>query len=307
MPATIQQLESDLYLIGLMPPIPGFSDFIGSWLWKGEHGTCLVDVGPAVTVDQLMDALSLLDVDHLDYICLTHIHLDHAGGAGHLCQHFPEAPVVCHPNGIAHLIDPDRLWRSAVKTLGAVGKAYDPPLPMHPSVFATSEQLNAAPFQLIDTPGHAPHHFSIVTDKYLFSGEAAGVCLPVDAQTFFLRPSTPPRFFLEETLSSIDRILAKKPEILCYGHFGMRRDAMGMLTRYREQLLRWERIIAAETHGKPMADVYDWNRWVDVMLEKDPLFKAFFAFDPAVQYREREFLANSIRGFSGYLAEKATF
>ncbi|MDL2275021.1 MBL fold metallo-hydrolase, partial [Desulfosarcina sp. OttesenSCG-928-G10] len=193
MVATIRQVESDLYLIGLVPPIPGFSNFIGSWLWKGKHAVCLVDVGPAVTADQLVKALSRLGVNHLDYICLTHIHLDHAGGAGHLVRHFSDTPVVCHPSGILHLVDPARLWQGTVKTLGAVGKAYEPPLPVSPSAFATPAQIQSAPFRLINTPGHASHHFSIATDQYLFSGEAAGVCLSVDAHTLFMRPATPPR------------------------------------------------------------------------------------------------------------------
>ena len=77
-----------------------------------------------VTADLLIDAITALGVDHLDYICLTHIHLDHAGAIGHLVRHFPDALVVCHPKGASHLVDPERLWQGTVKTLGATGRAY---------------------------------------------------------------------------------------------------------------------------------------------------------------------------------------
>ncbi|MDL2268500.1 MBL fold metallo-hydrolase [Desulfosarcina sp. OttesenSCG-928-A07] len=305
MGATILQIEPDLYLMGLNPPIPGFSNFIGSWLWKGAHGNCLVDVGPAVTADQLVDALSTLGADHLDYICLTHIHLDHAGAIGHLVHRFPGVPVVCHPKGIPHLMDPAQLWHGTVKTLGDVGKAYTAPLPVPPSAFATPDQLENAPFRVVDTPGHAPHHFSIQTDKYLFCGEAGGVCLSIDADTFYLRPATPPRFFLDATLASVDRLLALKPEILCYGHFGMRPNGVAMLTRHREQLIFWEETLMAEAGGKPMADVHDWKTWADLMLKRDPLLGAFEKLNADAQKRERGFLINSLKGFSGYLNEKA--
>ena len=105
MTAKIDQITDDLYLLTLVPPIPGFEAFICSWLYKGDQ-VFIVDVGPAVTADDLITALQTLDVFGLDYILLTHIHLDHAGGIGEIAQAFPGTPIVCHPAGIPHLIDP---------------------------------------------------------------------------------------------------------------------------------------------------------------------------------------------------------
>lgn len=304
MDATIHHLDHDLYLIVLSPPIKGFHEFIGAWLVNGPEAVYLVDVGPAATAEQLIMAIGSLGVDRLDYICLTHIHMDHAGAVGHLAERFPGARVVCHPKGIPHIIDPERLWQGTVKTLGETGRAYGRMLPVDPTRIAGQDQLAAAPFQLIDTPGHSPHHFAIDAGPYLFAGEAGGVCLPLPADDYYLRPATPPRFFLETSLSSIDRLMAARPEILCYGHLGMHRGGMEMLARHREQLIFWEKTLAAEAEGEAM-DAGDFaDRWVDLLLASDPLLRGYSRLAPAVQARERYFLLNSVKGFAGYLAEK---
>lgn len=301
MGASIRPFAPHLFLIVLDPPLDGFHDFIGGWLVKREACTYLVDVGPAATADQLIDAIGTLGVSHLDYICLTHIHLDHAGAIGHLSRHFPDAPVVCHPKGAEHLVDPERLWQGTLKTLGDTGRAYGPMLPLDPAALASQEQLNAAPFQIIDTPGHAPHHYAIQDPACLFAGEAGGVCLPIPSGNLYLRPATPPRFFMETSLASIDRLMDTKPETICYGHLSMRRDGLAMLEKHRAQLLLWKEILMdcmATADGDPMQYV---EQWIDVLLEKDPLLSGFWELVPSQQKRERSFLSNSVRGFLGYI------
>ncbi len=302
MAATVHQFGPHLFLIVLPPPIRGFQDFIGAWLVTGPEAVYLVDVGPASTADQLIDAITALGVDRLDYICLTHIHLDHAGAVGHLARQFPGTPVVCHPQGAPHIVDPERLWQGTVKTLGETGRAYGPMLPVDPSWIATESQLASAPFRLLDTPGHSPHHFALLTTGCLFAGEAAGVCLPLSSGDIYLRPATPPRFFLETSLSSIDRLMAAGSETLCYGHFGMRGDGLRMLVRHREQILFWEKTLATAIGGGGADPTASVNRWVDLLLAQDPLLRGFSQLAPAVQIRERSFLCNSVKGFVGYLA-----
>lgn len=302
MAACIRPLAPHLFLVGLTPPIDGFEDFIGAWLVKRPDAVYLVDVGPAVTADLLIDAITTLGVNHLDYICLTHIHIDHAGAIGHLSRHFSDTPVVCHPKGTAHLVDPERLWQGTVKTLGKTGRAYGRMLPLDPSVIVRPDQLASAPFQLIDTPGHSPHHYAIADEKYLFAGEAGGVCLPLSSGEIYLRPATPPRFFLETSLSSLDRLIETKTETVCYGHFGIRQDGMTMLTKHRDQLLLWKQILAdqlAVDRDKPSESAVD--RWVDLLLKEDPLMHGFRQLTAAEQARERSFLVNSVKGFIGYL------
>ena len=302
MPATIHQAGPHLYLIALDPPIDGFQGFIGAWLVLGPEAVYLVDVGPAATADQLAGAIATLGVDRLDYICLTHIHIDHAGAVGHLSRRFPGTPVVCHPKGFPHIIDPERLWQGTVKTLGETGRTYGRMLPVDPARIATERQLASAPFRLIDTPGHSPHHYAIAADGCLFAGEAGGVCLPLPSGDRYLRPATPPRFFLETSLSSIDRLMAAGPGAICYGHFGMQPDGMHMLALHREQLLFWYRILGTEASGEGMESEVVANRWVNLLLAKDRLLHGFAQLPPEVQAREQGFLLNSVKGFSGYLA-----
>ncbi|PID40315.1 MAG: MBL fold metallo-hydrolase, partial [Proteobacteria bacterium] len=147
MSADIHHLGKDLFLIVLDPPISGFQDFIGAWLVRQSGAACLVDAGPAATAGQLIEALTSLGVHDLDYICLTHIHMDHAGAVGHLARHFENARVVWHPRGSTHLVDPERLWQATVKTLGDTGLAYGRMLPVDVERLATDVQLRSAPFR----------------------------------------------------------------------------------------------------------------------------------------------------------------
>ena len=302
--ADIHHLAPHLYQIVLKPPIKGFDDFVAAWLVDGPDAFFLVDVGPAATVAQLVGALDSLGVKALDYICLTHIHIDHAGAIGHLARHFPGTPVVCHPQGAPHIIDPERLWQGTVKTLGDTARAYGRMLPIDAARIADASQLAAAPFTLLDTPGHSPHHLAIQAGNCLFAGEAGGVCLPLPSGGRYLRPATPPRFFLETSLASIDRIMQAKPEKIGYGHFGLYDDGLHLLARHREQLLFWETVLGAEAARMNAETKADAEAWVDLMLEKDPLLEGFGLLPAEVQARERGFLRNSVKGFAGYLESK---
>ncbi len=134
----IKIISDDLSLITLNPPINGFENFVSAWLYQGE--ICfLVDVGPASTADGLLNILAEANVVHLDYILLTHIHLDHAGAIGEIAAAFPQTPIVCHPAGIPHLVEPQRLWEGTKKVLGSTANGYGPIR----RIFWLSDELDA--------------------------------------------------------------------------------------------------------------------------------------------------------------------
>ena len=224
--AKINPISNDLFLITLPPPIPGFDDFIGCWLYR-ENISFIIDPGPSVTSEALARALEELEVSRLDYIFLTHIHIDHAGGVGDIAAHFPESPIICHKAGIPHLVDPSRLWEGSVKTLGETAKAYGPIKPVSSNRFIQADQFKSDIIMPVFTPGHSAHHVSYLTEKYLFAGEAGGVFLSLDSGREYLRPATPPKFFLEISTDSIDALIDKNPMSICYAHHGIKKKCCG--------------------------------------------------------------------------------
>jgi len=294
----IERLSDNLFLIPLDPPMRGFENFIGAWLYKGDINF-IVDVGPSVTSPILINALEDLGVAHLDYILLTHIHIDHAGGIGEVAHHFPETPIVCHRAGIKHLVDPTKLWEGTVKTLGVLGQGYGPIKGVDEKRFLDAESFKSNKIKCFLTPGHSAHHVGFLTDDYLFAGEAAGVCFSIEPGYEYLRPATPPTFFMETSIKSIETLMAKPAKKICYSHFGMKNDAKGMLSRHKNQLYLWEKIIRNELESSPKKDFV--SDCLNLLLQQDKNLAGFFALDQPAQERERGFLTNSIRGFVGYL------
>jgi len=296
--AEIRQMGEDLYLITLCPPVTGFENFIGAWAYTGEK-KFLVDVGPSVTSGSLFKALQTLGIHTLDYILLTHIHLDHAGGIGEMARFFPTTPIICHKIGIPHLIDPTRLWEGTLKTLGSVGKAYGSVMPVSAERFVDASLFESDFIKVLITPGHAAHHVSYLTGKNLFAGETGGVCLELPFGHIYLRPATPPRLFLDTAVESIDQLLAHNPAVINYGHYGSRKNAVKMLKMHKGQLLHWEQVIS-NVMRHTEAEFFE-ETCLKNLLKSDPFLKNFSSLDGAVQERELGFLKNSIRGFLGYL------
>jgi glyoxylase-like metal-dependent hydrolase (beta-lactamase superfamily II) len=294
----IDRVAAGLDLIHLTPPtLDGFSDFIGVWLAAGPPA-CLVDVGPGSTADQLIRALENRGVSRLDYILLTHIHLDHAGAAGHIAARFPQAAIVCHENAIPHLADPSRLWEGSRKVLGAVADGYGPLVPIPAERLTPAHAFRDQGITAVLTPGHAPHHVSYVTPEVLFAGEACGVWYPLGGAEPYMRPATPPQFLKDIALASIEALLAHAPTRMAVGHLGLTADGVGLLQRHRAQLGFWEEWIAAHLAGFSAEQAP--RRCLEGLLADDPLLSSLDRFPPSARKREEYFLLNSIRGFLGW-------
>jgi glyoxylase-like metal-dependent hydrolase (beta-lactamase superfamily II) len=290
---------TDCKLIEIEQHLPGFNQFIGSWFYRGDINF-VVDVGPANSVFRLIDALTEMKIGTIDYVFLTHIHIDHAGGLAQFLEHFPMAKVICHEKGIRHLAEPKKLWEGSVKVLGEISEIYGRLSPIEEKFFISQNVTLNKDIVVIDTPGHASHHLSFVYNGNLFAGEAGGNYLRVRGKDY-LRPATPPRFHLTTFLNSIETLIQLEDMQICYAHFGKADSSHEMLKRNRDQILNWEKIIRRELSS----DANDlMERCVKRLLSEDPELKAFQQLESNVQKRELFFIRNSIKGYFQYLESR---
>ena len=240
----------------------------------------LVDAGGANTSEQVTAAMTSLGVDPeaVAYIVVTHLHLDHAGGAGHLARHCPNAEVVVHERGAEYLTDADRLdrlMRSVSKAQGIEDPFGQPELVPEGRVRTVSGgetlDLGDRSLDIYDAPGHAPHHFVCFDedDGTLYAADACGEHL--DGHPI---PSTPPPSFdLADSLETLDRLRPLAPDRILYGHFGVGTDGSELLETYRRELPAWvDRIdTGRDEHGDdPGAIAGDLpEKWHSPTLERD--------------------------------------
>ena len=298
----IHAITPTLRLLNLQPPIPGYKRFIGAYLFSGEENA-IIDVGPTAAIPNLLSALTKAGTSpkEIDYIVLTHIHIDHAGGVGTAIKELSNAKVLAHSRARSHLIDPTMLWKGSLKTLGDLALKYGPieAVPEDRIVVATDQMKldlgHGLALEIHLTPGHAAHHLSIFdrASGVLIAGEAAGVC--IDGM---VRLATPPPFKLEETLSSIDKLIALQPQRLCYGHFGCYDNGLERLKLYREKLLAWyETVNSAARAGKNPEDI------LQLLREKDKSLAYLDGLDKDEYNREFVLLVNTINGLAEPVGE----
>ncbi|MGH9105083.1 MAG: MBL fold metallo-hydrolase [Acidimicrobiales bacterium] len=207
----------------------GWGRVTAGYLVEGE-APVLVETGSQSSVPVVLEALASHGVGAADLagIALTHIHLDHAGGAGDVARAFPRATVYVHPRGARHLVDPGRLIASAAIVYGdALDALYGRLRPVEPGRVRSLEDGEAIDLgggrQLtcVHSPGHAKHHLALhdSASGVLFVGDAVGVRLP-DAGV--LRPATPPADFdLAQAVDSLGRFAARSPSALALAHYGL--------------------------------------------------------------------------------------
>lgn len=192
----------------------GLDRVIGVW----ERGGALIDPGPASTIEAVLAALDRPP----EAILLTHIHLDHAGATGTLVECFPRVRVYAHEAGAPHLIDPERLLRSAARLYGdEMERLWGEVLPVPAAnVTALAGGETVAGLEVLYTPGHASHHVTYFDPASgdAFVGDVAGVRIP-PGETVWL-PTPPPDIDLELWRGSIALLAEREPERLLLTHYG---------------------------------------------------------------------------------------
>jgi glyoxylase-like metal-dependent hydrolase (beta-lactamase superfamily II) len=297
-------------LIDLDQALPGYREFLSSWVHVGPDLAFVVDPGPTSTVYALIDRLRALGVKRLDFVLITHVHIDHGGGVGALLRAFPEARVICHEKGVPHLLDPARLWQGSLEVLREVARVYREPAPVPPERIAPAAEAEAQGIRVIPTPGHAPHHLSFVFGDTLIAGEAIALRCPLPpphAHRLFLRPATPPRFYLEEALASIDRLLALEPapRTVLFAHYGALDEPREILQAGRRQLEQWVDVVRGVLGPRaapagPVSPVLV-ARVHERLLQDDPLYANFVHLAPDIRQREMHYLGQTLEGIVGYL------
>lgn len=199
-----------------------------------ENGrAAIIDTGSRDALPPTLAALTQLGLttDDVDYVILTHIHLDHAGGAGLMMQTFRQARLVVHPRGAAHMVDPAKLIAGVTAVYGekTYRRLYGEILPIDAQriIRAADGQiisLAGRELQCIDTPGHARHHLAIVDTRShsVFTGDIFGMSyreLDSHGQQFLFPTTSPVQFDPPAMHTSIDRVLACQPAVVYLTHF----------------------------------------------------------------------------------------
>ncbi|MDY7031998.1 MAG: MBL fold metallo-hydrolase [Thermodesulfobacteriota bacterium] len=241
-----KKVAETIYLIDA--GVFGISDFTSAYLLAGEE-LALIETGPAKSAPAVLEGIRGFGFDPQDisYLIITHIHLDHGGGAGTLINEMPKAKVVVHERGAKHMMDPSILVNSSKRVFGdLIDKWYGEVLPIGKDRILPVKDGDEVDLgrgqslRMIDSPGHANHHICIYSEKEkgLFTGDAAGVYIP-NLDTVI--PTTPPpEFDPDVNINTMKGFMALDLQLLLFSHFGPALNVNKTLNTSMDWLLKWK-------------------------------------------------------------------
>lgn len=232
MPAQVaEQLQHDIYCIDANYMKPGLVSF---YLVRGGEEYAVIDTGTAHSVATLEQAMQQLNIhpQQISIVAPTHVHLDHAGGAGLMMQKFPNARLLVHPRGARHLVDPTRLVESSIAVYGEAlfHQLYGELVPAEASrVVEVNDgdvfNVGDRPLTFRHTPGHADHHYCVwdQASRGWFTGDMFGISyggFRTPGGDFCMLSTTPTQFRPEAMLESLALLAEAAPQRIYLNHFG---------------------------------------------------------------------------------------
>jgi glyoxylase-like metal-dependent hydrolase (beta-lactamase superfamily II) len=228
-----REIAPGVFLVDTGSLQPGLA---ACYILRGRDSAAVVETGHVHAVPRVLAALQQLGIARpaVSHVIVTHVHLDHAGGAGALMRELPQATLVAHPRGARHLVDPAKLWAGTIQVYGeeATRALYGEPIPVPAARVVEAPDgftldLGARPLRFLDAPGHARHHFVVLDEvtRGFFTGDSFGLSYrQADGGPrgpFFFVSTTPVQFDPPALHATLDRMLAEKPERVYVTHFGM--------------------------------------------------------------------------------------
>lgn len=259
----------------------------GSVYLINEEKRALVESGPTTSAKVVIDGIRSIGVkpEDIAYIIVTHIHLDHGGGAGVLLRDMPQAQVVVHHKGARHLVNPAKLVTSVIEAQGEAAMVrcgeVIPIEPQRLQPVGDGDTIRLGDRQIlefIDAPGHAPHELCIYESRNrgLFTGDAVAVSLSNGEVFFPFQP--PPAFDLVQNNNTIKKLMEVKAKIIYYSHFGPSTRVERDLQLALDKLQVWHNIVV-ETLKQGSFDGLAEKLIAQARAELEPLKKIVPLYD----------------------------
>jgi glyoxylase-like metal-dependent hydrolase (beta-lactamase superfamily II) len=281
------------------------------YLLETGSAVAIIETGNAASPDRIFKVLQSRGrrPDEISHVIVTHVHLDHAGGAGTLMQRLPQATLVAHPYAVRHLVDPSKLEASARAVYGDAkfDEMYGSLVPVAEERVEVMEdgdeiRVGGRRLQFMDAPGHARHHFTVWDEQSAgwFTGDTFGLSyreLDTVKGPFIFPTTTPIQFDPGPLVNSIDRMMEKKPASMYLTHFGRVRDVERLAAELREEVRGYatlgERFESAENRTQKIEEsmmdrLFDRARAHGVTLDEDTL-RDLFAGDVILNTQGIEF------------------
>lgn len=222
------------------------------FLMETDTAIAVIETGNAASAQRILQVVEQRGrrAEEISHVIVTHVHLDHAGGAGRLMQMLPQATLAVHPFGVRHMIDPSKLEAGVRAVYGDAyyDATYGALVPVPESrvqVMNDGDSLEVGQRRLefMDTPGHARHHFTVWDEatRGWFSGDTFGISyrsLDTEKGPFIFPTTTPIQFDPEALVDSIDRMMEREPEYMYLTHFGRVGDLERLAADMRKSV-RW--------------------------------------------------------------------